>query len=170
MSTEIRLWNGRMVDPFRIENYRFSAEDFIHPLSLLNRYTGHTRLPYSVAEHSVHLARRVPDYLRRAAVLHDFNEALTNDMPHPMKRVMREFSDHEVRVQKHLFDCFNEPWSNMLALVEYDRRICQDEMTQAFLTPHDIGLEPLGITICNWYWETARAELSRECRIVGLLS
>lgn len=167
MGSEIRLHNGRMIDPFNIEQYEFDAQDFIHPLALLNRYTGHTKKPYSVAEHTVRLANS-PQVrkakLCRAAVLHDFNEGLTNDLPHPFKQKLPEFVAFEERVQRHIFNCFDEPWENMEALKEFDRRICQDEMQQILLYPLDIGLEPLGVDVVGWGWETAKTMLAEVCK------
>jgi hypothetical protein len=63
--------------------------DIAHALSLVNRWGGHTRMPYSVAAHSVMVADLVakiaPD-LALAALLHDAPEAYLGDVCRPLKR------------------------------------------------------------------------------------
>lgn len=77
------------------------AEDIAHALACQNRFAGHTRAPYSVAEHCCHVhdfvARRfrekhgdhvTPEHFRRAklaALLHDGPEAYLVDLPRPVK-------------------------------------------------------------------------------------
>lgn len=132
---------------------------FTRSLSMLNRYTGHTLRPYSVAEHTIRMATNtevIMSGLQRAVLLHDFNEALTNDLPRPFKRVLPEYVALEEVVQRQIFAHFNEPWENMERLTEFDYRICEDEMTQLFYPPHSIGLVPLGTYIdpadqTGWY-------------------
>lgn len=171
MPSEIYLHNGRLVDPYEVEKYDFTAEDFIHPLALLNRYTGHTKYPYSVAEHTV-LGSRIPEViekgLARAFVLHDFGEALTNDIAAPLKRQMPEFVAHEERVQKHIFRCFDEPWANMEAINYYDKNMCQDEMAQIFSFPCDLGRQSFGLKINFWHWSTAEEQLRQRCLETGV--
>jgi hypothetical protein len=65
-------------------------EDIAHSLAMLPRFTGHTLRPYSVAEHSLHvadLAQRAgaSATLQLAALLHDAHEAYTNDLSSPAK-------------------------------------------------------------------------------------
>ncbi|CCV12907.1 hypothetical protein [Mesorhizobium sp. STM 4661] len=170
----ILLNTGRLVDPFQIEKYSFTAIDFIHPICLLNRYTGHTRKPISVGEHTVKLADSLQVRargLKRAATIHDFGEALTNDIPHPYKKDpdFRAYVKLEERVQRHIFNVFGEPWENMEALHEFDRRICADEMAQGFNPPYVYPMEPLGIHVSFWSWQTAERHLTTLCQEVGVL-
>ena len=66
-------------------------EDIAHALSLVNRYTGHTFEAYSVATHSLGVARLID--LRRFstqtqlwALLHDATEAYLSDIAAPVKQ------------------------------------------------------------------------------------
>jgi uncharacterized protein len=88
-------------------------EDIAWHLSNINRWTGATVRPYSVAEHSLlvcEILERsiVPTdhMLLRAALLHDAPEAYTNDLSSPMKqRVGRAWREAElpivIAVERH---------------------------------------------------------------------
>ena len=171
MNTSIYLHNGRLIDLMNIDKYDFTMADFCHPLALLNRYTGHTKAPYSVAEHSV-LGSRIVGVIQnkidRAFLIHDLNEALMNDLSSPFKRLMPEYCEFEIKVQKHLFRVFDEPWANMEAVSYYDKNMCQDEMMQVFKTPIDIGREPQGITVRFWSWTEARDHMMLRAKELDL--
>jgi hypothetical protein len=68
-------------------------DDIAHHLSLLNRFCGATRRPYSVAEHSLvvsDLARHEGHsaVVQFAALMHDAHEAYINDMSSPVKAAL----------------------------------------------------------------------------------
>jgi hypothetical protein len=70
-------------------------EDIAWHLSLINRFTGATVRPYSVAEHCLLVTEilersviGIDPMCLRAALLHDAPEAYTNDLSSPMKRRM----------------------------------------------------------------------------------
>lgn len=65
-----------------------------HALAQINRFTGHARRPYSVAEHSLLVADIAERELRLdvhgqlAALMHDAHEAFVGDMGTPMKHAL----------------------------------------------------------------------------------
>lgn len=79
--------------------------DIAHALSQINRFTGHTRVPYSVAEHSVRVAREIPwsePGIRLAALLHDASEAYVADIATPVKNLpeMAAYREIESKLQR----------------------------------------------------------------------
>ncbi|WP_354342223.1 hypothetical protein [Variovorax boronicumulans] len=72
-------------------------EDIAHHLSLINRFTGATSRPYSVAEHSLlcsEIAKRegAAVGLQMAMLMHDAHEAYTTDLSSPAKVAVNFYS------------------------------------------------------------------------------
>lgn len=151
--SKILISAGRMVDPFDLQPGDFNLVATANSLGQLNRYTGHTRHPISVATHSFVLSLAVPKHLERAAIIHDMHESFCNDLSRPMKAQLPEYCRLEQVVQRQLADLLDEPWENIEELEEYDRRICTDEMAQYMNYIRD---EPgLGVEIPAWDHVTA---------------
>lgn len=78
-----------------------SIEDIAHSLSHICRFNGHTKLFYSVAEHSINVCNEVKDpEFKLCALLHDAHEAYVGDLISPMKGQieLRKFKQLEERV------------------------------------------------------------------------
>lgn len=104
---------GRQHDLRMPQAATIHIDDIAHALSLINRFTGHTRRPYSVAEHSVlvmdicrhEMALDVHGQL--AALLHDAHEAYSADLSAPAKREVGEGWVHfEERQQRAVRSAF----------------------------------------------------------------
>jgi hypothetical protein len=81
---------GRLVNPLELKEEDVEPEDIAHALSNQCRFSGHTTQFYSVAEHSVRVAKWVKDRGgsvedERCALLHDASEAYLVDIPRPLK-------------------------------------------------------------------------------------
>ena len=162
-NTSIWLYTGKLIDLTRIEDYEFDHKDFTHALSLINRYTGNTMWPFSVGQHTLlgATSQEVKDAgLARAFYLHDFSEVFVNDLPSPLKSMVPEYCEVENRIQRHIFNVFDEPWENMEAIHSYDKRMCASEMAVLFNPPKFIGLEPMDVTIGQMDWITVEMRLN----------
>jgi hypothetical protein len=87
--TWIQTYTGKAFDLLDPTPDMVCIEDIAHHLALINRFTGATREPYSVAQHSVLCSRIVPHHLALTALLHDAAEAYCTDVSRPMKEAMR---------------------------------------------------------------------------------
>jgi uncharacterized protein len=82
----IQSASGKQVTPLHIEADQVCIEDIAHALAQKNRFTGHAKFPYSVAQHSVLVSRLVPAAFALPALLHDAAEAYLPDLAAPIKR------------------------------------------------------------------------------------
>lgn len=89
-STLLLTRNGNLLDLNRPNPDLILVSDIATALSRIPRYIGHTRAPYSVAEHCVHVARLLPEQLKLHGLLHDAAEAYIGDIPTPVKEYLRE--------------------------------------------------------------------------------
>lgn len=79
-------------------------------LSKLCRYTGHTAGFYSVAQHSVHVAKLMirnghPEYALEG-LMHDAAEAFVNDLSAPVKETMPEYQRMEDKIKVAIWEKF----------------------------------------------------------------
>lgn len=86
----IELRSGRRFTPLDPVAADICIDDVAHALSHQCRFSGHTRVHYSVAEHSVRVSELVEvwgcsRYTQLWALLHDASEAFLVDLPQPLK-------------------------------------------------------------------------------------
>jgi uncharacterized protein len=82
--------SGRWVNPFDPDPDQLDAGDIARALANQCRFGGHSRVFYSVAQHSVIVSELVEQRGGDAedvfaALMHDASEAYLGDMPHPIK-------------------------------------------------------------------------------------
>ncbi len=120
--TSIQTYSGKAFDVSSPTQDMICIEDIAHALSQVNRFTGHTKRPYSVAEHSVRVSRLLVPQLALEGLLHDASEAYLADMSTPVKKTvnMQGYLDLESTVQtvcEHKFEVYSTP--NSHAVVKY---------------------------------------------------
>ena len=106
--------SGACIDLACIGLSKVDIKDIAYALSHINRFTGHSYRPISVAEHSL----VVCDILERhfqvtsptgllAALMHDAHEYLTGDISQPMKQLLGDpFKAEEDRIQRAVLSRF----------------------------------------------------------------
>lgn len=156
---------GRYFDFTRLEASAQAAtpEEIAHALAHTCRYGGHTRVFYSVAEHSVRMARMFPEHpeLRWAALFHDAAEAYVLDMPRPIKDLLPDYRALEQRVEAALLPRFGVPLPLDPRIKLADRVLLATEQRD-LLPPHDdpwylcAGILPLPEPIVPWAPARAR--------------
>jgi len=144
--------------------------DIAHHLALRNRFSGATDKPYSVAQHSVLVARVLEPYGRDVqlqGLLHDAAEAYLPDIPRPIKQdvylwcngTMKEFSEVEDAIMQRVCEYAGCDWPPHSAVKEADNRVCATERRDLMQSGHDWGImdeiEPYSFRINPWKWSKA---------------
>jgi len=92
---------------FNLERPDFDLEDIAHALANTCRYGGHCRKFYSVAEHSVNVAR-IMDVEGlgdpREGIMHDATEAYLSDVPAPFKQFLPDWAAIDHRLEALMRD------------------------------------------------------------------
>lgn len=184
--SRIRMFpSGRLVDPLSLHVADVALADVAHGLSHINRFNGHTRWAYSVAQHAVlaswaigRLLDPKADRLTRAtaafvALHHDDGEAYTGDVPSPIKRARRMRALHNAceAAQDVCYRAFKiDPRAIPWEVHEIDRCLLEAEQATLTLTPPAPGLRH-GLDIQEWSAQRARRiYLARHDELVAELA
>lgn len=90
----------------------FDVRDIAHALGMIVRYNGHVKQFYSVAEHSVLVAKLMRDLTGGdpyEGLLHDATEAYLSDVPKPFKQLLPELGAWDKRMEGQLRAQFDLP-------------------------------------------------------------
>lgn len=117
----IRTFEGIYFDVFDPNFELINIHDIAHSLSMQCRFNGHTKKFYSVAQHSVWVAERVPLKDRMAALLHDGSEAYLCDIPSPIKRHFTQYHGIEDGVMIAIAKRFKFEYPFPPSVKEFDR-------------------------------------------------
>lgn len=102
----IETFSGVRFDLIEPKEDDILIEDIAHALSNLCRFSGHTKVFYSVAQHSLMLCDLVEEKYRLQALLHDASEAYLSDIPSPLKFYLPEYRKIEDNLIKLIFRKF----------------------------------------------------------------
>lgn len=153
-STTMQTFTGKLVDlaDFRVEDVRLP--DIAHALSLINRFTGHSKVPYSVAQHSVMVSQMCDPENALWGLLHDASEAYLGDMATPLKTLLPDYRALEEHVQKTIAKAFYLSWPIPQDVKVADLRALMGEKRDIIPCGIDWGLdiEPKcgPINPCGW--------------------
>ena len=150
----IVTFTGRTFYPLSPRAEDIDIEDIAHALAMKCRFSGHTQVFYSVAEHSVLVSKLVPEKYALAGLLHDAAEAYLADVAGPIKSAFQKFQEAEMRLMDVIEDKFG--------IVETDESyeciktadITALEMEKATVMRRDFYRSKLGIW--GYDWKTAK--------------
>ena len=103
MSPYILTFTGKQFHFLSNDASEICIDDLAKALSNVNRYTGHTVRPYSVAEHAIHVASLLPPDYQMMGLLHDGSEAYLNDISSPLKSLLPDYRRIEESVQNKVW-------------------------------------------------------------------
>lgn len=135
--------------------------DVARGLALTCRFAGQMRdcRVYSVAQHSVLVARALPVELRPWGLLHDASEAYLVDVPRPVKPFLAGYKEAEEAIERAVAEAFGLVWPMPAEVKRVDNAILADEAAQIMVSPPRgwCLIEPaLGIDIDPWSPQTAK--------------
>ena len=123
----IKTYTGKKFDYIDIEKNEIDIKDIAHALSLLNRYTGHTKKFYCVAQHSILVSKILEKKDKLAGLLHDASEAYLGDINTPLKILIPEYIKIEKSVQDHIYKCFKIEKFDAIKIHKADKIILATE-------------------------------------------
>jgi uncharacterized protein len=135
----MQTWLGgrfHFADPSSIE---IDHRDIAHALARLSRFTGHTTVPYSVAQHCVLTATMALQetgnrQLAKMMLMHDAAEAYLGDISRPLKSLLPDYQAIETHVWEVIAKRFSLPADMPKAVAEYDNKALAIE--KKALLPH----------------------------------
>lgn len=168
MRTTVRTVTGKSLDLLDPQPDQIEIEDIAHHLAQLNRYNGGCPFPFSVAQHSLLVAKVLPPHLRLYGLLHDAAEAYLGDLVSPAKRIPAlgaVFKPLELRVQRAIFARFGlDPDVDYAPIKAADDVIQAVEMARLNRWPDLVELdqlpEPGSIEITEQPWKAVKQEFS----------
>lgn len=128
----ISTFSGKMFHPFDPRPDQIDIRDIAHGLSLLCRFSGQCPDFYSVAEHSIYVANRLPEDLKLAGLLHDASEAYLADLPRPVKVGLPEYKTIEMNVEAVIAEKFGLPFPTPSRVMTVDRELLKLEVFTFF--------------------------------------
>ena len=165
--------SGRRVNPFDPDPSQLDIADIARALRNLCRFGGHSRVFYSVAQHSVIVSELVEqrggdveDVF--AALMHDAAEAYLGDMPHPIKhrsplgaafKAAEEHLEQAIRERFGIKDGVPEIKKADRALLATERRVFSAEQWH---WPELDGVEPLELDLTAWSPDEATEAFARR--------
>ena len=136
----IQTYTGIKFHPLDVHNEDIEIDDIAHALSLVNRFTGHTKAAYSVAEHSVRCSWLMPfdrPDLALEALLHDASEAYIADLARPIKMMpqMASYREMEAGVETAICQKWDLPRPLSREVKQADEVMLRTEARDLMGTP-----------------------------------
>lgn len=126
----------KKLDLHHPEDFDWDIECVAHSLSQINRYTGHTPWPYSVAQHSWLIAKYLFETtgdptIAMQGLHHDDHEIIIGDISSPVKRMFSELTsaikEYELKLEQIVANKLKLPWPYHPLVKDADIRIALNE-------------------------------------------
>jgi len=150
---------GRQFWPMDPRPHEVFIEDIAHAHAMICRFGGHCSRFYSVAEHSVLIARAAAHEHKLWALLHEAAEGYIGDKIRPLKPYLGGYREAEQKIMRAICVRFNLQLDLPPSIKALDLALLMDERDQAMVEPPqpwDVDVAPLGVTL--EFWSPARAK------------
>lgn len=177
----ITTYTGKAFYPLAPKAEHVCIEDIAHHLATTNRFGGALREPVSVAQHSVLVARALPNHMRIHGLLHDAAEAYMPDFARPVKShwfarlsdnasdpAMTQVREIENRLVNCIYDALGLALPNeetVAAIGIEDTRCLMTEKRDLLVLsplPWSVDAEPWVDVIKPWPWKEAKTAFLLE--------
>lgn len=128
----LSTFTGKKFHPFDPKPDQICIEDIAHGLSLLCRFAGQCPNFFSVAEHCIYVANRLPNVLKLEGLLHDAAEAYLADIPRPLKVGLPEYYAVEARVEEVIAQKFDMAFPLPAEVKNADNDLLKNEILTFF--------------------------------------
>jgi len=144
-STAIETVSGMLVDPWDPDPTQIHIADIALGLSRVARFGGHTNRNWSVAQHSIMVAQRLPPELQLTGLLHDATEAYMGDLIRPFKKRCPNYMVGEERLARCIAERFGlqYPWHPEVKKVDDEVLLLERRMLK--LGDTSVALGPLAL-------------------------
>lgn len=151
----IRTFSGRYVSVTAPRQEDLVLVDFAHSQSLINRYTGHSPVPFSDAQHAVLVSYLVPSQDALDGLFHDCTESIVGDINRPLKQqnFMCGYRENEQEVYRAIAQKFGLSFPLPQIVHVADMQAYYLECHRLFDEPLPEGLQAT--------WDRHGAELTR---------
>ena len=157
-NTTMQTYTGKLLDLAHFREDDVRLPDISHALAIINRFTGHSRCPYSVAQHSVMVSKIIEPEHARWGLLHDASEAYLGDVATPLKNMLPEYRALEEHIQRTIARRFGLVWPMPVEVKRADVRALMAEKRDLLTVDHDWGIdvEPMAGPILPYCWQQAK--------------
>ena len=164
--TTMQTYTGALVDLQSFSQADVRLPDIAHALSLINRYTGHTLYPYTVAQHSVIVSKLCSPENALWGLMHDASEAYLGDVASPLKHMLPQYRTLEQHVQREIAKRVGLTWPMPDEVHDADTRVLLAEKAWLMSVEHDWGIEARPVTVPKvaWGWNEAKVEFEKRAK------
>lgn len=170
MESYIQTFTGKWIDPLNPDPDLIDPIDIAHALALVNRFTGHTTEPYSVAQHSCGVYDLVSHENKKYAILHDASEAYIGDIARPVKHQnkMELYREIEDNLMEAILNKYDLEWPLPDEVKWADEILLYSELRDLMgFKPNGHGVIPSEIK--PWTsWKTSKLQFINRLRAVEI--
>lgn len=167
MKKYIRSMNNVKVEFLDIKPNMIRIDSILLHLAKTCRYHGMVSGWYSNAEHSILCSLKgTDDYIKKAALIHDFGEYITGDVASPVKKLCPDYDkmceEVQSKINYHFLGCYNLP-SEVKSI---DSMMTATEQRFLRNAPvEDLDAEPFfDVAFTQWDWRDAYIEITHYFR------
>ena len=180
-----QTFTGKAVYPIDMRVEDIDMLDIAHSLALQCRFTGHCRVFYSVAEHSLHVYDALRESTKagysqsteewnalRWALMHDAAEAYMTDIPRPVKRSITGWREVEQHIEETIAKRFGLVLPIPDVVKHFDSVLLATEARDLMAPPPQTWVampDPLRHCIRPLPWQVAEARFLHQAAVLDLV-